>query len=40
MALTTFASTPFLMQSLIIESVDNIMKQTKKAKGIKNLQPL
>ena len=37
MALTTFASTPFLMQSLILESVDNIMKQTKKAKGIKKL---
>jgi hypothetical protein len=37
MALTTFASTPFLMTSLILESVSNINKQVKKAKGIKKL---
>ena len=35
MALTTFASTPFLMTSLILESVNNINKQVKKATGIK-----
>ena len=35
MAFTTFASTPFLMTSLILESVNNINKQVKKATGIK-----
>jgi hypothetical protein len=37
MALTTFASTPFLMTSMVLESVNNINKQIKNTKGKKKL---
>jgi hypothetical protein len=37
MTLTTFASTPFLMNSMILESINNINKQIKSTKGPKKL---
>jgi hypothetical protein len=37
MAITTFASTPFLMQSIILESVSSMSKMAKKEKGFKKM---